>query len=191
MKKLLLILFLIAGSDFVRACDCPSDSLSEKRIQSYEFIFTGKVVAVSGCDKNAHVTFEIQELFKGKSFKSASLEFDCLSDCQMSFSPGEEWIIYSNYVSYGTGKIEFCSLSRKKMSSSENDFYTLSHGLDFESERKKLLSLFGTQEFNIADPKAEMHHELIHPDRFQFVIYLAGGLAGLLLIYFLGKKFLK
>lgn len=185
------MLLLITASGIARACDCPSDSLSEKLIRSYDFIFSGKVIAVSGCDKNAHVTFQIEQLFKGKSFATTAVEFDCTSDCQMSFVPGEEWIIYSNYVSYGNAKVEFCSLSRKKMSPGEDDFNTISHGMDFDSEKKKLLVMFGEQKLNKVDPKSEQHHELIHPNGMQTLLYLIGGFAGLVLFYFLGKKFLK
>lgn len=191
MKKLLLIFLLFAGWESARACDCPPETPTESAMRSYDFIFSGKVIAISGCDKIAHVTFSVDELYKGKSFASASLEFDCTSDCQMNFAPGEEWIIYADYVSYGKAKVEFCSLSRKKNAVNAEDFYQVSHGMDYNSEKNLLLKTFGKQTLNIVDQQATQHHELIHPKGMQIIWYLAAGLAGLGLFYFLGKKFLK
>lgn len=191
MKKLLLIVLLLAVSGWIRACDCPPEAVNETTMRSYDFIFSGKVLAVSGCDKDAQVTFEIQQLYKGKSYATSSVQFDCLSDCQMSFVPGEEWIIYSDYVLYGQGQVKFCSLSRKKIADAKEDFYNISHGMDFESEKQMLLNIFGEQKLNVKDPKQEQHHQLIHPEGMQIVWYLAAGLAGLAAFYFLGKKFLK
>src|SRR6185436_2562869 len=87
------------------ACDCEMATVSAESISKYELIFVGKVVAISGCDESAKANFAVEKLFRGKCFSATDVEFDCSSDCQMSFVPGQTWIIYATYEKYGEPKV--------------------------------------------------------------------------------------
>lgn len=192
MKKTgLVILFIFAGWFVASACNCPPETADEKTMQSYDFVFYGKVVSVNTAREKATVTFSIVELYKGKSFAETTLEFDNTTDCQMSFTAGEEWLIYSKYVAYGTGRADLCSLSRKKADAGGEDFYTVSHGMSFSEEQARLLKIFGKQALNEESQRNIPHHELLHPRGWQPVWLLACGVAVLFLFYYLVKKLLR
>ncbi|HEU4719032.1 MAG TPA: hypothetical protein VFU15_14410 [Bacteroidia bacterium] len=191
MKKLL---FVFAANLFFLhafACNCPTVALTKENLAAYDFIFTGKVVAVSGCSDDASVSFEIEKLYRGKSYREAQLKFDCTSDCGMTFSPGEEWIIYAKYVGYGKAEVKFCSFSRKYVADDKNDFVTPLHGMSYAMENEWLEKTLGVQELNVRNPEDDMHHENIHPSQQQALLYFGLGLAGLLVLLFLTKKFLR
>jgi hypothetical protein len=162
-----------------------------KTIADFELIFIGKVAAISGCDKSAHVSFAVQKLFRGKCFPETALEFDCTSDCQMNFSPNETWIIYASYMSYGKAKVEFCSYSRQQFENDKDDYNTVVHGMTFTEESAWLEKNLGLQKMDEKDVQSEQHHENIRPQGYAVLWYLGGGFLGLIVIYFLVQKFLK
>jgi hypothetical protein len=192
MRSSFLFLFLfIFLFQKTFACDCQMAALKMETLASYELIFYGKVIAVSGCDEKAKAHFSVEKLFKGKCFPSTDVEFDCSSDCQMSFSPGQTWIIYATYEKYGEPKVEFCSYSRQQFSKETDDYNTTTHGMTFADELTWLEKNLGLQKLNEKDIQSQQHHENIRPEGYDFLWYLAFGLIGLIAIYFLNKKFLK
>ncbi|HLG03465.1 MAG TPA: hypothetical protein VI731_07700 [Bacteroidia bacterium] len=184
----LSVLFTLKG---IAACDCPTDSVTIKSLDRYDVIFQGKVVSVSGCDETAKVIFSVITLFKGKSYPETTLEFDCSSDCQMSFAPGEEWIIYAEYIRYGEGSVKFCSLSRKKPVAGEQDHFAQQQGMSYDSTIAFLKKNYGVQLLHEKKVRDQQHHELILPDRVQMLGYLAAGLVVIVLLYFIVKKVFK
>jgi hypothetical protein len=174
-----------------RSCDCESQQVNAASAAKYDFIFTGKVTAVSSCDGKAIVTFFVDTLFKGSSFAEATLEFDCSTDCQMSFSKNEQWIIYAEYVNYGEANVKFCSLSRKRLGAGIADYYAVAHGMTFEAEKEFLRKNFGVQSINVPDKQDDQHHELVRPDFRQMMWYFVAGLVVLVIIYFIVKKLFK
>ncbi len=175
----------------VAACDCKMIPLSEKTLTSSELIFLGKVIAISGCNKTAKVSFAIDELYRGKSFSNVEIEFDCSSDCQMSFVPGQTWLIYATYKSYGKAEVGFCSYSRQQFANEKEDYNTSLHGMTFSDEKIWLKKTLGVQTLNVKDPVNEEHHENIRPQGMQVLVYLAIGFISLIAIYFVGRKYLK
>ncbi len=192
MRKLLFLLSVfIFPFHETFACDCQMAAVSTQSISPYELIFYGKVVAVSGCDVNAKVNFTVEKLFRGKCFPSTSVQFDCSTDCQMSFSPGQTWIIYATYEKYGEPKVEFCSYSRQQFANEKDDYNTVAHGMDFSNELAWLEKNLGIQKLNEVDIQSQQHHENIRPQGYEFLWYLGFGFVGLIVIYFLTQKFLK
>ena len=188
---LLSLLAFFLSLQHIFGCVCQLVPVSEKAIASSEFIFLGKVIAISGCDKTAKASFSVQELFRGKSFANTEIEFDCSSDCQMSFVPGQTWLIYAKYKSYGKAEVEFCGYSRQQFANEKEDYNTPIHGMTFGEEEIWLKKILGLQSLNVKDPIAEQHHENIRPQGFQVLYYLGFGFIALIAIYFVGRKFLK
>ena len=193
MKKALTILVLLLAGKLFASCDCaPLDSLSEKSISGYTFIFYGHVVAISGCDDgHSLVKFSIDELYRGKSFPSTELEFDCASDCQMSFAPDETWIIYAQYTSYGKAGVSICSPSRKLPAKGEIDYASPSHHMDFNTEKKWLETKLGIQKFNEVEIVDQQHHENLKPQGMQAFWLAFIGFAILGVFYFVVRKFIR
>ena len=190
MRRLFFLLFIF----FVQksfACNCSMDAVSVETIKKFDLIFIGKVAAISGCDKRAEVSFSVQKLFRGKCFPETALEFDCTSDCQMNFAPGETWIIYANYTAYGKAEVQFCSYSRQQFANEKEDYNTSVHGMNFTEELNWLTKNLGEQKLNEKDIQAEQHHENLRPQGYWVLFYLGGGLLGLIAFYFLSRKFLR
>src|SRR5687767_5666975 len=88
-----LFSFLIAFS-----CECPPvGKLTKEQAETYHLIFRGEVVSVTGNT----ALFSAAAVYKGPAEKSFQVLFDDSTDCRMAFAKGEEWIIYSNYESFG------------------------------------------------------------------------------------------
>jgi len=193
MRRLIVFIFLfIFPFQKTFACDCKMAGVSTESIAKYELIFIGKVVAISGCDdEKAKVNFSVEKLFRGKCFPATDVKFDCATDCQMSFAPGQTWIIYATYEKYGEPKVHFCSYSRQQFPSEAEDYNTSVHGMTFSQELTWLEKNLGVQKLNEKDVLMEQHHENIRPQGYDFVWYYVFGLLSLVAIYFITKKFLK
>ncbi|CAN5906116.1 hypothetical protein BH11BAC7_BH11BAC7_33720 [soil metagenome] len=190
MRTFCLFLFLLIAAN-VFACKCESQPFTMEGIKQYELIFTGTVVAISGCDKTSKATFTVNELYKGKCFENVAVEFDCSSSCGMSFQPGETWIIFATYKKYGEPEVNLCSHSRRKFADEKDDFYLQTSGLSFIDAATFLKKNLGIHAVNTKNVEAEQHHENIRPDGSQTLLYLGAGLLALVAFYFLGRKFFK
>lgn len=161
MKKH-ISLFLIFLSGYVHACQCPVlPALSKESCEAYDVIFYGKVDSVSSCDTKgiAIAYFTVSELFKGNIEQQVSINFDCSSECMMSFSTGEEWLIYSKYVKFDLLKVEICEHSRRKFSDDAQDIYMMAAKRTIEKEREFLKTTFGLQNFKQPNDLNKMHDE--------------------------------
>jgi hypothetical protein len=188
------LLFLLAVFFSLRAestCNCTLIPVSDNAIAPYELIFKGKVLSVSGCDKTANVTFEIQELYVGKSFATVEIAYDCSSACKMTFAPGETWLVYATYESYGKAKTEYCSHTRMLYPDDENDMNTIGHGMTFDEEIAWLKKKFGVQELNDESMAVDMHHKNIIPKGYTVLWYLGIGLVVVVAAYFVGRRFFR
>lgn len=187
-----LIIFLLSILLFlpkVNACNCENGPLTLDAIKSSELIFTGEVSAVSGCNGTSKATFNIKELFRGKCYQNVAVEFDCSSDCQMSFAPGQTWIIYASYKKYGEPEVKFCSYSRQRITG--EDYNTIAHGMDFNAEEAWLKKNLGQHELSVKAAEDDQHHENIRPTGYEALWYLGGGFVALIALYFISRKFLK
>lgn len=188
------LFFLLAVCLSLRAgstCNCTLIPVSDNAVAPYELIFTGKVVSVSNCDKKAKATFEIQELYLGKSYATTEIEFDCSSECKMTFAPGETWLVYCTYEAYGKAKTEYCSHTRKLYADEENDLNTIGHGMTFSEEQAWLKQKFGMQELNDESMAVDMHHKNIIPTGYSVLWYLGIGLVVVVAAYFLSRRFFR
>ncbi|HTL81135.1 MAG TPA: hypothetical protein VL651_05500 [Bacteroidia bacterium] len=186
-----LLFILLSFSFRAFACTCDDEPLTVAELAKYDLIFTGKVVAVSGCSKESQVKFLITKLYKGKAFESTEIQFDCTSDCSLSFAPDQTWIIYATYFEYGKAVVHFCSLSRMKIDDMANDHYAQERKLSFDEELSFLEKNLGVQPFNVIKVEDTQHHELLHPTPWQTILLLIASLAGLGVFYYVVKRMLK
>jgi hypothetical protein len=190
MKKTTLLLLAILVQLTVFACECEAlKPLSKAETDAYEFIFTGKVVDVQQFDENGLAKFEIQAIYKGKSYSQTSVSFDNLTDCQMSFSTNEVWIIYANYKEYGKPELVFCSRSRKLNADPSLDKDVL--GISFTAELDWLKKNLGIQAFNEKKETKESERKLILPTGLERLWLYLGGLVVLVGIWLLVRKLLN
>ncbi|HQQ93765.1 MAG TPA: hypothetical protein PLQ93_04360 [Bacteroidia bacterium] len=191
-----LLLFCIQTSlqlkaETPKACECPLSNLSLKTCEAYEIIFKGLVLEVKACGhKPGEALFEVQELYKGNARKQFKVLFDCESDCAYLFKPGEEWIIYSRYRQVNIAQMDWCSRSRRFFRNDREDYYAATYGNSYEEEYAFLRKELGLHRLLANDQGASQGRNLV-PDTNQSVIILLVSIAGLLLFYYLFKRFLK
>lgn len=144
--KIIFLLFLF--SKVIIACKCTTPPISNQVFKKYEIIFYGKIDSVSRCTTEGIATayFTISELYKGKVEKQVEVNFDCSSSCMMSFSKGEEWLIYATYQRFDVLLAKFCEHSRKCIINSK-DYYLINSQKTFEEEREFLKTNLGIQSF--------------------------------------------
>ncbi len=155
------------------ACECPPlKPLDKSYTDEFDLIFIGTVDSVSPCDKQAKAIFKVEKLFQGKSFEITEVYFDCSSSCQMSFTKGEQWIIYTNYAKYGIAEVDFCSRSRKKFINDSLDYFVATHILTFADEEEQLKSTLGIKTLK-TESNTQLQHELIKPKGYT-LLWLVG-----------------
>ena len=146
-----LITFFVFISFYSNACECKDFiPISKELCKDYDVVFDGVVDSVSVCDERGFsiAYFTITELYKGKVKKQVQINFDCNTECLMSFAEGEEWLIYSLYEKFDHLTISICGHSRKKFEDETLDMYTLNAKRTFAKEKEFLKITFGCQNFN-------------------------------------------
>ena len=149
MRKIVLFLSLLI-SFYSLACECKDFvSITKDLCSEYDVIFLGTVDSVSACDEKGFSVayFTITELYKGKVKKQVQINFDCNTECMMSFAEGEEWIIYALYEKFDHLNVSICGHSRKKFDNETLDVFFVNAKRTFEKEREFLKTSFGTLSF--------------------------------------------
>lgn len=191
MRKILFTVLFFGNHLF--ACECPSlEKINKTDCERYDVIFMGTVDSVSACNGKAQAWFSVASIFKGEIFQQTSVQFDCSSDCMMSFESNERWIIYAKYYSYGKIETDLCSHSRKFAKDKKQDFYSEHSGLSFEDELKFLTDNFGWGgKLHKKTDNNKLHRENIQPSATGKMILVIVSMFALILFYFLANKFWK
>jgi hypothetical protein len=194
MKKLLLS-FLLLTSCFSFACECPPLApMSSIIAKVYDVIFFGSIDSVSACDPkgNATACFTIIELYKGNVVKHVPVNFDCASECLMSFAKGEQWLVYAKYEKFDFLKVTLCDHSRKKFMDTTQDVYQFAAGRTFEDEKLFLNKTFGLQQFiqenSLNKQQNEVGPKNQQPSAWGKLILLLVSLSAMGLVYFFTRK---
>lgn len=196
MKRIafLTVVFFFLLKSVSAICDCQTAGLATKaNVDIYDLIFLGRVDSVSACSGDARVWFSVTVVYKGGALKRMPLYYDCKSDCKLNFLKGQEWLIYSDYERYGEAKVDVCSRSRRRVDNVVLDMYLQTSGQTFDEEKSFVEKMYGKHEpmeaRNDLQPIPDRHNDI--PSRWQELGMLFGSLGGLLLIYFLTKRFWK
>jgi hypothetical protein len=192
-RHFFLLLAVIAGTSRAQnqACDCPLSSLSHSETEKYEVIFRGTVKAAKVCgDVPGSAQFEVNELYKGRVPATFEMIFTCEGPCATGFHVGEEWIIYTNFLQLRNGRMDWCSRSRKYFKNEKEDHYAVNYGSGYFEEASFLRKELGLLR-PLKDDSQASGQRNIRPDFTQSVIILLCSLAGVLLFYWLFRKFFK
>ncbi len=189
MKYITMLFLLLLTQVHLLACTCEElVVLSKAEVGKYAMVFVGTVTSVEQFDKEGAAHFKIESLFKGKSFAETAVYFDNKTDCQMSFAAGETWIIYANYRGYGQPEVKFCSRSRKQQNKSQDVDVS---GMSFSDEKNWLFVNIGVQPFNEKKVSPQDQRKLVLPKGMERLWLYLGGIAGILVIGVLVKRFLR
>jgi hypothetical protein len=171
------------------ACKCSDHpALSKEYCALYDVIFDGRVDSVMPCMDGFSVAyFTVKSIFKGESYGQTEVRFDCSSDCQMSFTKGEEWIIYSQYYKYGKLELNFCSRSRKQITGSDDYFDALNH-MTYAEEAAYLGKNIGTRVLLKKEAPAMAQRTLIQPTAYWKLWLLLISLVCMYVIFYFVKK---
>ena len=156
---------IVFFSNLSFACQCPILSpISKELCNKYEVIFYGKVDSISPCATNGINTahFTIIELYKGVAEQHVKINFDCSTACMMSFSKGDEWIIYSIFQRFDLMTVNICDHNRKFFSAAEQDVYQITSKRTFEQEKQFLNTSLGIQSFIKKNELNEQQSDLAH-----------------------------
>lgn len=176
------------------ACECPVlEPISKDNISRYDIVFDGRVDSVSTCDSVglAQVYFTINELYKGSVYCTLSLNFDCSSECLMSFTKGEEWLIYASYKKFDFLAINLCSHSRKHFDNDAEDFYMMAAQRTFAEEKQFLKENMSaaaclSEENAVLETDIGMHNK--QPSGLNKILLLIISLAAMVVVYIVTKK---
>src|ERR1041385_573339 len=184
--------FLFPFSSF--SCECPPlTELNADALNKYNAVFYGKVDSVSACAATGLATayFSITELYKGDLPANVKVDFDCSTECMMSFTNGEQWLVYANSQHYGSLRAEICSHSRKFFSDPQQDIYLMSTKRSFEDEKALLVKLLGIHVPASTDGKInsqELQHKNEQPDAMSKLWLLGISFLVMVIIYFVSRK---
>lgn len=189
MKKFALLSILLFHLPTI-ACECYVLPDIRKSLDDYSLIFRGTVTKVMEQDRDAVALFEVLKVYKGKTKKQIPVNFDHVSSCMMSFSPGEEWIIYAKEDKFKRNNVDLCEHSRKNMGSDPaRDHYFTGRMMSFQSEDSLLATLLQSEDFTETEEKMK-ERELQHPERGTAIWYILAAIPAFALILYLLKKLL-
>lgn len=194
MKKIILFLFFITSFNPLFPCECPTFSpITKEATTNYDVIFFGYVDSVSACDKkgSAVTYFTVSELYKGRVQKNVAINFDCLSECLMSFEKGQEWLIYATYKKFDYLTVNICSHSRKRFVNEAEDFYIMAAQRTITKEQQFLKESLGMQSLPQEGGQPIVtdigtHNE--QPSAISKLVLLIISLLAMVVVYFIMKK---
>lgn len=191
MKKLFSLIVFVFIVSVSEACQCPVTILNEKEIAKYELIFKGKIKSVKLSEGvNSEAVFQVDELYKGNTTPEFKVLFDKSDGCKIDLNAGEEWIIYTNYIQIDKAKLDFCSRSRKYIKNIKEDFFAVTTGISYDEELRYLQTNLGLHKLLKENlNKVENRNQI--PTQTEFIYILIFSLLGIILFYWLIRKFLK
>ena len=193
MKKNILFLFFLI-SKITIACECPPlKPVSEEICKNYDVIFSGKVDSVSACSTQGKSAayFSVSELYKGSADQYVKVDFDCSSACMMSFSKGEEWIMYTTFQRFDLLVVNLCSHSRKFFTDASQDYYQLNAQRTFEAEKQFLKITLGIHSFtqkNELSQQEEIKSRNEQPSGVNKLWLLLISFTVMAIVYFVSRK---
>lgn len=191
ITAILSALIMLFAVRHAAACQCPPTTLSAAEAAKYEIIFRGKVERVTPCgDRPGEAVFRVAELYKGNATETFTVQFGCDDPCAVGFHETEEWIIYSRYRQVNLARMDWCSRSRRFFENENHDFYKVNYGNDYMEEVLFLRENLGLHRLlHENDPYSGNRNRL--PDNRESILLVVCSIAGIVLFYFLFRKFFR
>lgn len=194
MKKIFYFLLLFFYKT-ITACECPPiQPITEVTGKNYNVIFYGKVDSVTNSSEKGFNTahFTITELYKGNVQQQVKINFDNSTSCLMSFSRGEEWLIYATYKNFDFLTVSICGHSRKLFKEASEDFYQLNAQRTFKDEKYFLKTTLNIQPFTPVNELNEQREQFkphnIQPEPINKLWLVLISLFAMVIIYFVTRK---
>ncbi|MCC7303240.1 MAG: hypothetical protein IT233_11420 [Bacteroidia bacterium] len=192
MIRILLFLKFVLLTLPAVSCDCPTEIPFRNALNQYDLIFRGKVTDTLSNGTQGVAVFQPLAIYKGHPEERIRIKYDATSSCLMSFSPGEEWIIYASTDPYNRNAVHFCGHSRKYLSSAvAEDHYFPIRKCSFREEDSILLALLGPPSVIKKNVDPVKQRELRHPGRGTAIWYILAAMPVLIIAWFLLKKHLR
>lgn len=195
LRHIFFIICIFIAYSSARACECdPIVPVSEEVLENYNVIFYGVVDSVSSGEKSGTSVayFKVDELYKGKLGRNVLLKFDGETDCMMSFSEGEKWLIYANFFRFDDLTVNICGHSRKFFEDSANDYYQLAAQRTFQEEKEyleeklKLQPIDNLNEINTLQQNFKPHNT--QPSGINKLWLLLCSFLVMVIVYFITRK---
>lgn len=194
MRALAIGFFFLCFAPQLFACQCTVlPALTKAEAEKYDIVFEGQIIAVSPSEEadGSRARFKITALYKGQAYTNIDVAYSVDGDCGLDFAPGQTWIIYGNYISYGVPKADWCLHSRRKPDSGQQDYYAIDGRASYTDELKWLNDSLGVQPFINPEDHKDLHHKNILPDPTQAIVYSMAGLVGLLAIFIFVRRLFR
>lgn len=183
-------------------CEVKLDGISKSETDQYTVIFTGYVKRIHQVDGDDIAEFVVDQPYKGLVPRDIKISYDARTSCQMHFLPGDQWLIYAKKDTINKKwLVHYCERSRRFPEPGETDEYTTYTGITLEEELSFLGKnyssgqIVGTDTLTMIEEQdlqvVEMDRRLKHANPIQMIILLACSFAGMIVIYYIIRRFLK
>ncbi len=200
----LLLVLLFSAVSFVYPCNCETTlpKISKEQTDAYTIVFSGYIKRLIHQGADNYAEFVVEKPYKGLVPRDIKISYDAVTSCKMPFFPDDQWLIYAKLDSVNKKWMaNFCERSRKFPEPDETDEYTIYSGITLTEELKFLelnyssgqivgqdtLTMIQEEKKIVIDSRREQDYGTPR----QKLILLICSLAGMIIIYFIIRKFLK
>jgi len=206
LKKYIIGVFLILQScvNLIAGCNCETmlDPISKPETDKYSVIFTGYIKKLYHQENGDFAEFVVSNPYKGLVPRNIHIAYDNVTSCKMPFFPGDEWLIYAKKDSVNKKwTVNYCERSRKFPEGDETDDYTVYSGITIDEEIYFLSKTYPSGQVVGEDTLTMIEEDkrvVVNVERDQNfgtpkqkLILLICSLGGMILIYWIIRKFLK
>jgi len=198
----LLICLLVNVGSFACNCETNLPKISKEETDKYSLIFTGYIRRLIHQENGDFAEFTVDIPYKGLVPRDIKVSYDNVTSCKMPFYEGDQWLIYARRDSITKiWSVNYCERNRKFPEGDEIDNYTVYSGITLKEELNFLARNYSTGQVvgqdtitMIEDEKKiviDARRDMDHGTPRQRIILLICSLAGMIIIYFIIRRFLK
>ena len=185
------------------ACTCdPLPKITRDQTDVYTVVFSGYIKQLIHQPDEDYAEFVVRNPYKGLVPRDIKIAYDNRTSCKMPFFPGDEWLIYAKKDSlHKKWRVNSCERSRKFPEGDETDDYTVYSGITLDEELKFLAlnysngQIVGEDTLTMIQEEKKIVIDARRDDNYgtprQKIILLICSLAGMIIIYFIIRRFVK
>ena len=188
-----IIISFLSAPTFACKCD-QIKPISQELVANYDVVFFGKIDSVQYANQNGLCVayFSINDLYKGSVLQNVKVNYDCTSECMVSFEKFDEWIVYAKFKRFDLISVSICGHSRKYFKDPSQDFYFTTSLKTFDQEKqflKKTLQLHPFAQNNkLNQVQADLKPRNEQPQGIVklWLLFISFGVMGV--VYFISRK---